>query len=170
MSAPESSAVEPGAAERAAVIIASTRAAQGSYEDLTGPVIVQWLRSHGFAVQMPVVVPDGEAVGTALRAALAQQHTVVITSGGTGLSADDQTPDMTRPLLDREIPGIMEAIRAAGLAKTPMAALSRGHAGLAGSTLIVNLPGSPSGVRDGLDVLDPIIKHLCDQVAGRHGH
>ncbi|MFC8302111.1 molybdenum cofactor biosynthesis protein B [Specibacter sp. NPDC057265] len=154
----------------AAVVIASTRAAQGIYADLTGDVIVQWLRGHGFAVHAPVVVPDGAAVGAALRTALEQRQALVITSGGTGLSPDDQTPEMTRPLLDREIPGIMEALRAAGLAKTPMAALSRGHAGLAGGTIIINLPGSPSAVRDGLQVLDPIIKHLCEQAGGRHGH
>lgn len=154
----------------AAVVIASTRAARGVYEDRTGPVIVEWLREHGFAPQAPMVVPDGEPVRAALRAVLAQNPALVITSGGTGLSPDDQTPEMTRPLLDREIPGIMEAIRAAGLAKTPMAALSRGHAGLAGTTVVVNLPGSPSGVMDGLAVLDPIIKHLCDQAVGGHGH
>ena len=165
------SACEPGTSlGTAAVVIASTRAALGLYEDRTGPVIADWLREHGFDAQPPVVVPDGAPVGAALRAVLAQGPAVVITSGGTGLSPDDQTPEMTLPLLDREIPGIMEAIRAAGLAKTPMAALSRGHAGLAGTTLIVNLPGSPSGVMDGLAVLDPIIKHLLEQAGGHHGH
>lgn len=165
------SACEPGTSlGTAAVVIASTRAALGVYPDTTGPIIGDWLREHGFDATPPVVVPDGAPVGAALRAVLTQHPAVVITSGGTGLSHDDQTPEMTQPLLDREIPGIMEAIRAAGLAKTPMAALSRGHAGLAGSTLIVNLPGSPSGVMDGLAVLDPIIKHLCEQVGGHHGH
>ena len=165
------SACEPGTSQgSAAVIIASTRAALGAYEDTTGPVIVDWLREHGFEAMEPIVVPDGAPVGAALRAVLTQHPAVVLTSGGTGLSADDQTPEMTLPLLEREIPGIMEAMRAAGLAKTPMAALSRGHAGIAGTTLIVNLPGSPSGVMDGLAVLDPILTHVCDQVAGRHGH
>lgn len=165
------SACEPGTSGgTAAVIIASTRAAMGVYSDRTGPVITDWLREHGFTAMEPVVVPDGAPVGAALRALLSQRPAVVLTSGGTGLSADDQTPEMTLPLLDREIPGIMEAIRAAGRLKTPMAALSRGHAGLAGSTLVVNLPGSPAGVMDGLAVLDPIIKHLCDQVGGHHGH
>ena len=165
------SACEPGAGlGSAVVVIASTRAAMGVYEDKAGPVITGWLAEHGFATSAPVVVPDGAPVGAALRAVLAQHPAVVITSGGTGLSPTDETPEMTRPLLDREIPGIMEAIRAAGLAKTPMAALSRGHAGLAGQTVIINLPGSPSGVMDGLAVLDPIIKHLCEQVAGTHGH
>lgn len=165
------SACEPGTSlGTAAVIIASTRAALGVYPDTTGPIIADWLGEHGFETMPAVVVPDGAPVGAALRAVLTQRPAVVITSGGTGLSHDDQTPEMTLPLLDRPIPGIMEAIRAAGLAKTPMAALSRGHAGLAGHTLIVNLPGSPSGVMDGLAVLDPIIKHLCEQVAGHHGH
>ncbi|PYI37439.1 molybdenum cofactor biosynthesis protein [Arthrobacter psychrolactophilus] len=165
------SACEPGASlGKAAVIIASTRAALGVYQDLTGPVISDWLTEHGFETLEPIVVPDGAPVGAALRAVLTQHPAVVLTSGGTGLSPDDQTPEMTQPFLDREIPGIMEAIRAAGLSKTPMAALSRGYAGLAAQTLIVNLPGSPSGVMDGLAVLDPIIKHLLDQVGGHHGH
>ena len=164
-------ACEPGTAlGTAAVVIASTRAALGVYEDKTGPVITDWLREHGFQTLEPVVVPDGAPVGAALRAVLTRHPAVVITSGGTGLSPTDETPEMTLPLLDRQIPGIMEAIRAAGLAKTPMAALSRGHAGLAGTTVVVNLPGSPGGVMDGLAVLDPIIKHLCEQVAGSHGH
>lgn len=165
------SACEPAAGlGTAAVVIASTRAALGVYEDKTGPIIADWLTEHGFGTQPPVVVPDGAPVGAALRAVLSQHPAVVITSGGTGLSPTDETPEMTLPLLDRQIPGIMEAIRAAGLAKTPMAALSRGHAGLSGRTVIVNLPGSPSGVMDGLAVLDPIIKHLCEQVGGHHGH
>ena len=165
------SGCEPGTSwGRAAVVIASTRAALGTYADTTGPVIADWLSEHGFDAMTPVVVPDGAPVGAALRAVLAQHPAVVITSGGTGLSPDDQTPEMTLPLLDRQVPGVMEAIRAAGLAKTPMAALSRGHAGLAGATFIINLPGSPSGVMDGLAVLDPIIKHLCEQAGGTHGH
>lgn len=165
------SACEPAVSlGTAAVIIASTRAALGVYPDKTGPIITDWLSEHGFDVMAPLVVPDGAPVGAALRAVLSQHPTVIITSGGTGLSPDDQTPEMTLPLLEREVPGIMEAMRAAGLAKTPMAVLSRGHAGLAGSTFIVNLPGSPSGVMDGLAVLDPIIKHLCEQVTGHHGH
>lgn len=165
------SACEPGTTlGTAGVLIASTRAALGVYDDKTGPIITDWLREHGFEATEPVVVPDGPAVGAALRALLAQRPAVVLTSGGTGLSPTDETPEMTLPLLEREVPGIMEAIRAAGLAKTPMAALSRGHAGLAGRTLVVNLPGSPSGVMDGLAVLDPLIKHICEQVGGGHGH
>ncbi|MDQ0869803.1 molybdenum cofactor synthesis domain-containing protein [Arthrobacter sp. V1I9] len=155
---------------KAGVVIASTRAAAGIYNDETGPVITDWLTEHGFDVFPPMVVPDGEPVGAALRALLTQRPAVVITSGGTGLSPDDRTPDVTLPLLDREIPGIMEAVRRAGAAQTPLAALSRGHAGAAGSTFIINLPGSPKGVMDGLTVLAPVIGHLCDQLEGGHGH
>lgn len=157
-------------ARRAAVLIASTRAATGVYTDRSAPVITAWLTGHGFGVGEPVVVPDGEEVGAALRRILKEAPAVIITSGGTGLSPDDSTPEMTEPLLERTIPGIMEAIRAAGRATTPHAALSRGHAGTAGRTFIVNLPGSPGGVADALGVLDPIIGHLCDQIEGGHGH
>lgn len=155
---------------RAGIIIASTRAATGVYEDRSAPVIADWLTEHGFDVIPAAVVPDGPSVGAALRALLALGPSVVVTSGGTGLSHDDWTPEETRPLLDREIPGVMEAIRRAGAAKTPLAALSRGHAGVAGQTFVVNLPGSPSGVMDGLAVLDPLIGHVCDQLEGVHGH
>ncbi|WP_372699982.1 molybdenum cofactor biosynthesis protein B [Arthrobacter sp. JSM 101049] len=159
-----------GPARHAAVLIASTRAATGVYTDRSAPVVTEWLTGHGFAVGAPTIVPDGEAVGTALRRLLQAEPAVIITSGGTGLSPDDSTPEMTEPLLDRQIPGIMEAIRAAGRAKTPHAALSRGHAGTAGRTFIVNLPGSPGGVADALAVLDPLIGHLCEQIEGGHGH
>jgi molybdenum cofactor synthesis domain-containing protein len=155
---------------KAGVVIASNRAAAGIYRDETGPVIIDWLTEHGFEAFPAMVVPDGEPVGAALRALLTQKPAVIITSGGTGLSPDDLTPEMTVPLLDREIPGIMEGIRQAGLAKTPLAMLSRGHAGAAGRTFIVNLPGSPKGVMDGLSVLDPVIGHVCDQLEGDHGH
>lgn len=155
---------------RAGIVIASTRAATGAYEDLSAPVIADWLAEHGFDVIPAAVVPDGPSVGAALRALLALGPSVVVTSGGTGLSADDVTPEETRPLLDREVPGVMEALRRAGAAKTPLAALSRGYAGVAGTTFVVNLPGSPSGVMDGLSVLDPLIGHLCDQLEGSHGH
>lgn len=157
-------------ARRAGIIIASTRAASGTYVDRSAPIIGQWLEGHGFDVTEPAIVPDGEAVGAALRTLLASAPALIITSGGTGLAPDDRTPEMTAPLLDREIPGIMEAIRAAGRAATPFAALSRGHAGTIGKTLVLNLPGSPSGVRDALGVLDPLIQHLCEQIEGGHGH
>jgi molybdenum cofactor synthesis domain-containing protein len=158
------------ARRRAGVVIASTRAAAGVYQDECGPLIRDWLRGQGFTAGQPTVVPDGAAVGRALRAMLEARPAVIITSGGTGLSADDRTPEETAPLLDRELPGLMEALRRAGAASTPMAALSRGHAGTAGGTFILNLPGSPGGVRDGLAVLEPLLGHICSQLEGHHDH
>jgi molybdenum cofactor synthesis domain-containing protein len=148
------------------VIVASNRAAKGVYEDKTGPVIVGWLAGRGYDVPAPVVVEDGDPVGVALRAALADGVAVVLTTGGTGISPTDRTPDVTRALLDHELPGVADAIRAAGLPKVPTAVLSRGVAGVAGRTLVVNLPGSGGGVKDGLGVLDGILDHAVDQLAG----
>ncbi|MEU8638397.1 molybdenum cofactor biosynthesis protein MoaE [Amycolatopsis sp. NPDC048633] len=150
----------------ARVIVASNRAAKGVYEDKTGPVIVDWLAGRGYDVPAPVVVEDGDPVGAALRAALAEGVAVVLTTGGTGISPTDRTPDVTRALLDHELPGVADAIRAAGLPKVPTAVLSRGVAGVAGRTLVVNLPGSSGGVKDGLGVLDGILDHAVDQLAG----
>ncbi|MGW3997059.1 molybdenum cofactor biosynthesis protein MoaE [Amycolatopsis sp. NPDC004772] len=150
----------------ARVIVASNRAAKGVYEDKTGPVIAAWLADRGYDVPAPVVVEDGEPVGVALRAALADGVAVVLTTGGTGISPTDRTPDVTRALLDHELPGVADAIRAAGLPKVPTAVLSRGLAGVAGRTLVVNLPGSSGGVKDGLGVLDGILEHAVDQLAG----
>ena len=152
---------------RALAVTVSNRAAAGVYADKSGPVLAELLRAAGCVVDGPVVVPDGAAVHAALRDAVAAGYDVVVTTGGTGLTPGDQTPEMTRPLLDREIPGIPEAIRAAGAAAgTRTAVLSRGVAGLAGSTLIVNLPGSAGGVRDGMAVLGQLLAHAVDQVRG----
>ena len=152
---------------RARVIVASNRAAAGVYTDTSGPLLVAGLRDLGCAVDPdPVVVPDGEPVGQALRAAVADGIEVVITSGGTGVTPTDRTPEATRPLLDFEVPGIAEAIRAFSRDKVPAAALSRGLAGVAGRTLIVNLPGSTGGARDGLAVLGPILVHSVAQIGG----
>lgn len=154
----------------AALIIASTRAAAGVYQDECAPLIQRWLVGKGYAVQRAEVVPDGPAVRDALEQCLKGKPAVLITSGGTGLSEDDVTPDLTEPFLTRSLPGIMEALRRAGAEKTPMAALSRGHAGVSGRTFIINLPGSPGAVEDGLAVLDPILDHICAQLEGSHEH
>ena len=151
----------------AAVVVASNRAAAGVYEDTTGPLIVDLLRGLGFAVEAPVVVPDGEPVGAAISAAVDAGARVVLTTGGTGPTPTDRTPEVTRPLLDREVPGIAEAIRAYGVAHgVPAAVLSRGLAGVAGRTLIVNLPGSTGGVKDALAVLGPLLPHVVSQLRG----
>lgn len=154
-------------AGRALVITSSNRAAAGVYTDRGGPVLVEGLRRMGFRVGEPVVVPDGEPFRQVLTAAVAQGYDVVLTTGGTGLTPGDVTPELTRPLLDRSIPGVAEAIRAHGVAHgVPTAVLSRGLAGVAGSTVVVNLPGSPGGCADGIAVLSKVLPHAVSQVRG----
>jgi molybdenum cofactor synthesis domain-containing protein len=160
----------PGPERRAVVVVASTSAASGSADDTTGPAIVRWLTEHGWTAEAPVVVQDGPPVAAALRTAIAEDAAVVITTGGTGLSPDDATPEATRALLDRELPGIAEELRRRGSASTPLALLSRGVAGVAGSTLIVNLPGSSGGVRDGLAVLADVLEHAVAVIRGTADH
>lgn len=159
-----------GAERSAAVIVASTSAAAGSSTDTTGPAIREWLMERGFACGAPAVVADGGPVGEALRAAIAAGSAVVITTGGTGISPSDATPEQTDPLLDVRLPGLIEEVRRRGAAHTPMAVLTRGVAGFAGDCFVMNLPGSPAGVRDGLAVLDPVLAHLLDQRAGGARH
>lgn len=152
---------------RALVITASNRASAGVYADKGGPLVAEGLTALGFQVDGPRVVPDGDPVEQALRDGVAQAYDVIVTTGGTGISPTDRTPDATRRVIDYEVPGIGEAIRAEGLAKVPTAALSRGLAGVAGGrTLIVNLPGSTGGVRDGLAVLGRLLTHAVDQIRG----
>ena len=152
---------------RALAITISNRAAAGVYADTSGPVLVELLSSAGCETDGPIVIPDGAAVEIALRDSVAAGYDVIVTTGGTGLTPGDETPEMTRLVIDREIPGIAEAIRAAGVsAGVPTAMLSRGIAGLAGTTLIVNLPGSTGGVRDGMSVLGAVMAHALDQAAG----
>jgi molybdenum cofactor synthesis domain-containing protein len=146
--------------------VASSRAAAGEYEDVTGPLITAWLAERGYRVGEPTVCPDGDPVGAALRSAVAEEMDVVVTSGGTGLTPADHTPEQTRAVLDYEIPGLADAIRTAGLPAVPTAVLSRGLAGVAGRALVVNLPGSRGGVRDGLGVLDGVLDHTLSQLAG----
>jgi len=158
--------VRPGTA---AVVVASTAGAAGTREDTTGPVIATWLAEHGFTVDAVTVVADAD-VASELSRVVASAPAVIITTGGTGLSPTDRTPEATLALLDRELPGVAEAIRARGLSATPTAALSRAVAGTANGTVVVNLPGSSGGVRDGLAVLDGLLEHLVAQVAGGGAH
>lgn len=166
VAAPTERVVRPGTA---AVIVASTAGAAGAREDLTGPRISAWLADHGYAVDAVTVVSDAD-VHVAIAAALNAAPAVLITTGGTGLSPSDRTPEATRPHLDRELPGIAEAIRTLGSTKTPTAALSRGLAGVSAGTVVVNLPGSTGGVKDGLSVLDGLLDHLVAQIAGGGAH
>lgn len=151
---------------RAMAVTVSNRAAAGVYPDKSGPVLVEMLEDLGCRVDGPVVIPDGDPVAETLRDAVAAGYDVVVTSGGTGLTPTDQTPEMTRQIIEWEIPGIAEAIRLEGRDMVPAAILSRGLAGVADGTLIVNLPGSTGGVRDGMTVLGRVLAHAVDQIKG----
>ncbi|MFD4460378.1 bifunctional molybdenum cofactor biosynthesis protein MoaC/MoaB [Nocardia sp. NPDC058480] len=153
----------------AVVVVASTGTAAGTRTDTTGPAIVDWLTAQGFSVRGPLVYADAE-IAAGLSDALSGVPALVITTGGTGASPTDSTPEATRAVLTKELPGVADAIRQRGTAKFPLAALSRGVAGLAGRSVVVNLPGSPGGVKDGIAVLEPLLDHLLAQVAGGGAH
>ncbi|WP_433710971.1 bifunctional molybdenum cofactor biosynthesis protein MoaC/MoaB [Nocardia sp. CA-084685] len=153
----------------AVVLVASTGAACGTRVDTTGPVLAEWLGGLGFSVRGPLIYADAE-IDIGLADALRFEPSLVISTGGTGASPTDATPEATLAVLDRELPGVAEAIRQRGTAKFPLAALGRGVAGLAGRSVVVNLPGSPGGVKDGMAVLEPLLDHLLAQVAGGGNH
>jgi len=164
-----SAALDSPRAGTAAVIVASTAGAAGTRADTTGPVIAEWLAAAGYSVDAVTVVADSEIAAELVRVAKTAPA-VILTTGGTGMSPTDATPEATRAILDRELPGVAEAIRARGLTVTPTAALSRALAGTANGTVIINLPGSPGGVSDSLAVLEGILGHLVAQVAGGGAH
>ncbi|MFD6674166.1 bifunctional molybdenum cofactor biosynthesis protein MoaC/MoaB [Rhodococcus zopfii] len=153
----------------AVVLVSSTGVAAGTREDTTGPVIVRWLTARGFTVRGPLVYPDAR-IAEGLADALSGAPALVLSTGGTGASPTDATPEATLAVLDRELPGVADSIRRRGLEVTPHAVLSRGVAGLAGRTVVVNMPGSPGGVKDGLAALEPILDHLLAQVSGGGAH
>ena len=150
------------------VVTVSTRASAGEYEDRSGPAVVEALREWSVTGASVVVVPDDERrIADTLRGAVNMGVDAVLTTGGTGLALDDRTPEATRQVIERDLSGVAEAIRAAGLAAgVPTAALSRGVAGTCRRTVIVNLPGSVGGARDGVAIVGPLLAHMRDQLAG----
>ncbi len=152
---------------RALVITSSNRAARGEWEDTSGPILVAGLQDLGLEVVGPRVVADGEPFRAALEHGVAEAFDLILTTGGTGHTPQDVTPEMTQTVIERESPGLAEAVRSYGVsAGIPTAILSRGVAGIAGSTLVVNLPGSPGGCRDGIAALGPVLPHTLDQIHG----
>jgi molybdenum cofactor synthesis domain-containing protein len=161
----------PRPVRRARVVTVSDRSSRGERPDTGGPLLAGLLREAGLDVGEVVLVPDEVgAVQAALQAAADEGHDLVVTTGGTGLAPRDITPEATAPLLDRTVPGLAEALRARGAAAVPTAVLSRGLVGTIGTTLVVNLPGSTGGVRDGVAVLTPVLEHALAQLRGSGDH
>lgn len=164
---------EPATGTRdALVVVASTRAADGTYTDRTGPLLVEWLRSRGFETPEAVVVADAE-IETVLGELFADPGLlprVLLTTGGTGITDDDRTVEAVGPHLERTLPGVVQAFFTTGAAATPHAALSRAVAGTVGRTFVMTLPGSRGAVKDGIATLDPLIDHLADMLEGHHAH
>lgn len=152
----------------AAIITASNRASAGIYEDLSGDILAKGLEELGFTIRSKVIVPDSvNRIGAEISKAINSKIDLIVTTGGTGISPTDVTPEATAPLIQKELPGINEALRAFSRDKVPTSDLSRGLAGTADQSLIINLPGSPGGVRDGLVIIERIALHAISQLAGQ---
>lgn len=163
------SASDPGPGRTALVLTASDRSAAGTREDASGAVLEERLSGLGFSVDRQVVADDHDTIAAALRAGT-DGHALIVTTGGTGLTPRDVTPQATQAVVDYEVPGLAEAMRADGRARTPFASLSRSVVGVRGRTLIVNTPGSPKAASESLEAIVPVLDHALETLAGPHDH